>query len=113
MKKTFVRIAAVAVLVVMLACSLVACGGLSGTYATDETLGSGVSYTFKGKEVTIEVKVLGFTTELVGEYSIDDDKITFTFDEDEEDASKYEGSFDFEKGDDYIKIGGIKYEKED
>ena len=76
MKKTFVRIAAVAVLVVMLACSLVSCGGLSGTYASDETLGSGVSYTFKGKEVTIEVKLLGFTTELVGEYSIDGDEIT-------------------------------------
>ena len=113
MKKTFVRIIAISVLVIMLACSLVACGGLSGTYATDEIFGSGLSYTFKGKEVVIEAKLVGFTTEVVGEYSIDDDKITFIFDKDEEDASKYEGTFDFEKGDDYIKIGGVKYTKED
>jgi len=113
MKKTFVRIAAVAVLVVMLACSLVACGGLSGTYSASALGLAGASYTFKGSNVTIEVGALGFTTEIEGKYSIDGDEITFTFDDDEEDASKYEGTFDFEKGDDYIKIGGVKYEKED
>jgi len=111
MKKTFVRIAAVAVLVVMLACSLVACGGLSGTYSSGELLGSGVSYTFKGSKVTIDVSLLGSVTSFEGKYSIDGDKITFTFEDD--DAEKYSGEFAFEKGDDYVKIGLAKYEKED
>ena len=48
-----------------------------------------------------------------------DDKITFSFDEPEEDASiletlleGFEHSMDFEKGDGYIKLDGEKFEKE-
>ena len=58
--KTLKRVLALA-LVVSLVFALVACGKkLSGTYASGELLGSGVTYTFKGSNVTITTKVLGF-----------------------------------------------------
>ena len=57
--------------------------------------------------------------EAEGTYKIKGDKITIEFaDENEDDASWSDifqllnGEHDFEKGDDYIKIGGVKYEKE-
>ena len=40
-----------------------------------------------------------------GEYSIKDDQITLTFGEEDDDAKKMNGTFDFEEGEDYIKIG--------
>ena len=107
MSKTFVRITAVALLVTMLVCTLASCGGLSGTYST-EVFGSGASYTFKGSKVTIDVKALGsVVATFEGKYKVDGDKITFTFED--EDAKEYSGEFTFEKGDDYVKIGLIKY----
>ena len=48
-----------------------------------------------------------------GKYSIKDDQITITFEGDDKDAKAFNGTFDFEKGDDYIKIGGVKYTKAD
>jgi len=97
--------------------TLVACGNiLNGTYSDKtEFMGQSVetSYTFKGKNVTIEVKtVLGGKVEsesIEGTYKIDGDEITFTLEEDGETKTE---TFTFEKGDDYIKIAGIKYTKD-
>ena len=102
-------------LVIAMVFALVSCGKkLSGTYASGELLGSGLTYTFKGSEVTITTKVLGFEKDFVGEYEIYEDdngaeKIKFTFED--SDASKYSGSFSFSKGDDSITIGGVTYNK--
>jgi len=82
---------------------------LSGTYKA-ETLGTGVSYTFKGKNVKVEVLVLGSVTAVLeGTYEIKDGSITLTFgDTENEEAKTYGGTFDFEKGEDFVKIGLFK-----
>ena len=103
------------VLALSLVFVLVSCTKVSGTYASGEVLGSGVSYEFKGNKVTITAKVVGFEKSFEGKYKIakDDDgelKITFTFED--KDADKCSGSFSFEKVDkDTIKIGGVSYDK--
>ena len=102
------------VLVVALACvALASCGKkLSGTYKA-EVVGTGATYTFKGSKVTITAKVFGFEKTFEGKYEIyeedDAEKIKFTFED--EDAEQYSGSFSFSEGEDYIKIGGLKYTK--
>ena len=120
MKKS-VKIMALVMAALMLCLSLVACGKkLSGEYELDATIaGSGAvtTYAFSGSKVTItvETKVLGSitgTVELEGKYSIDDDKITFEF-EDEEKAKTYNGEFDFKETEDGIKIGLLEYKKLD
>ena len=113
MKKTFVRITSMTVVVVLLAVALVSCGGLSGKYESASLLNSSIAFTFKGSKVTLDITVLGTVSSVEGTYKIDGDKITLTYDSDNEEADKYEGSFSFEKGEDYIKIGGVKYTKAD
>ena len=113
--KTLKRVLALA-LVVSLVFALVACGKkLSGTYASGELLGSGVTYTFKGSNVTITTKVLGFEKTFEGKYEIFDDedgyeKIKFTFED--KDADEYSGTFSFSEGEDSIKIGLATYKKQ-
>ena len=105
MKKS-VKVLALAMVAIMLCLSLVSCGKtLSGEY--EATLfGSGVVLEFEGKKVTYTAKVLGMEAAAVeGEYSIEDDQITLTFGEEDDDAKKLNGTFDFEEGEDYIKIG--------
>ena len=112
MKKS-VKVLALALVVVMLCVSLVSCGKkLSGEYEAT-ILGSGVVLEFEGKKVTYTAKVLGVEAASVeGEYSIKGDEITLSFGEDDKDAKKLNGTFDFEEGDDYIKIGEFgKFEK--
>jgi uncharacterized lipoprotein YehR (DUF1307 family) len=118
MKKS-VRILSVVMAVLMLCLTLASCGKkLSGKYSA-EALGSGATFEFKGSKVTIAVKLLG--TEVgsaEGTYEIKDDKITFDIaDEEEIDnaiakkaIAELEKPADFEEGEDYIKIGGAKYE---
>ena len=121
MKKS-IRILAVALVAIMLCVSLASCGTkLNGTYepvATSGGLGgiigdalnSGVEYTFKGSKVSIDVTLLGKVNTFEGKYSIKDDEITFTFEDD--DAEKYSGTQTFEKLDNgNVKIGGIEYKK--
>ena len=118
-------ISSVLVCVMLVGClfALASCAKtLSGTYEAGGDL-LGTSYTFSGKNVTITIKAVGFTKDIDGTYKIEDnDKgdtvITFTFaaeGEDEEEAQKYSGSFNFsegtEDGKDYIKVGGVKYTK--
>ena len=107
MNKNIIKVAALSLVIVMLSVILASCGGLSGTYE-----GIGLEYTFKGSKVSIQVNALGVNIgdPIEGTYNISGDKITLTF-ADEEGADKYSGTFDFEKGDDYIKIGIAKYNK--
>lgn len=119
MKKT-IRIVAVAMAVLMMALMFAACAKtLSGTYSA-ETLGTGKTFVFSGNKVTVTYKIIGFSSDPIeGTYEIKDDKITFDFVDEEgvENAdlksflSGLQASQDFEEGDGYIKIGGVKYEK--
>jgi uncharacterized lipoprotein YehR (DUF1307 family) len=111
MKKT-IRVLALVMALSMVLVVFAACGKtISGTYSA-ELLGTGATYEFKGNKVTVTYKALGQVGfEAEGTYKIKDDKITFTFESDDKDAKDYNGTFDFEEGEDYIKIGVIKYTK--
>ncbi len=119
MKKT-VRIVAVVMAVLMVTLVLASCGAtLSGTYSA-EVFGTGKTFEFKGNKVTVTYKVVGFESDPIeGTYKIEDNKITFDFVDESDVENKdlkdflgeLKGSQSFEKGDDYIKIGGVKYEK--
>ena len=110
MKKFLALILALVMVAAMLCCVLASCGAtLKGTYSA-ELLTVRTAYTFDGKNVTIDAGALGFSkTVAEGTYKIEDNKIVFTFGEE----SEYTGSFDFEKGEDYIKIQGVTYTLED
>lgn len=104
MKKS-VKVIALALVAVMLCSALVSCGKrLSGEYEAT-VAGSGLVLAFEGKKVTITTKVLGKEGESKeGTYEIKDDKITLTFTIDEKEESE---TYDFEQGEDYIKIGTL------
>lgn len=125
MKKTSAKLFALILASVMLVCVLASCGKkvTAGSYTAEiEILGqsAGVTYTFKGNKIEAEskVEILGFENSKTAEgtYEIvkDDDgdmeiKIDF---EDETDIFK-DGTYSFSEGDDYIKIAGVKYEKDE
>ena len=117
--KTVLKVMAVALLAVMMCAVLASCGTtLKGTYSAETKvllLDVKYSYEFEGKNVTVktetEVPLIGtVVNSQTGTYEIKDDKITFTWGETEakDNATVVEnGPFDFEKGKDYIKIGGL------
>ena len=107
MKKS-VRILAAVMALLMVAVVFASCGKtLKGTYSA-EIGGTGVELTFKGSDVTIALKVIGIEVgSASGTYKIVGDKITLTFDTENEKVKTYNGTFDFEEGDDYIKIGAF------
>ena len=115
--KKLTKVLALAIVVAMACLALASCGGLSGKYEGGGFAGAGeTELTFKGNKITIET--LGLEAE--GTYKIDGDEIKIEIeDNDEEEASwddllkAWDGTFDFEKEDDYIKINGVKYEKAD
>ena len=110
--KNIKKILALALCVCMILTLLTACGKkLSGEYSA-ELMESGVTYSFKGSNVTITLKALGNIVHVVeGKYEIEDDTITFTFSSDEENTEDYVGTKSFEEGEEYIKIGKITYTK--
>lgn len=109
MSKNIIRLSALALVTIMLVALLASCGGPSGTYEAT-VLGQSMSYTFKGgNKVAIKVTLLGTVTTFEGKYKISGDEITFTFEDSE--AKSYNGTMTFEQGDDYVKIGEIKYTK--
>ena len=116
MKRILSLILAVAVLATM-CLTFASCGKLSGTYKNNGIFGlAATELTFKGNKITIEMG--GVTAE--GTYKIKDDKITIEITDENEDEATwsdilkiFNGEHDFEKGDDYIKIGGTKYTKAD
>ena len=120
--KRSVKVLALVMVALMLCLALTACGKkLSGEYVLDATIaGSGAvtTYAFSGSKVTItvETKLLGSITdtfEVEGKYSIEDDKITFEFEDEDDGAKKYNGSFDFAETETGIKIGLLEYKKAD
>ena len=114
--KKLVKVLAL-VVVAAIACLALASCGLSGTYKNNGLFGLGATeLTFKGSKVTVEMGGV----EAEGTYKIKDDKITIEFADENEDEATFadlfkllNGEHDFEKGDDYIKIGGTKYTKAD
>ncbi len=110
MKKTVLKVVALMLVAVVLCTALVSCGKtLKGTYKT--ALGT-PSFTFKGNKVTLEIDLIFTATTIEGKYEIKDDKITFTWEGDNADEAKdYSGTLSFAEGDDYITIGGVKYNK--
>lgn len=116
MKKS-VRILALVMALTLLTLALVACGNtLSGSYTKKGWL-TNTTLEFSGKNVTITMGSL----EAKGTYTIEDDKITIEFPEDEDDTkldavikgiiNELVGTKSFEKTDDGIKIGGVEYKK--
>lgn len=127
--KTMTRILCLALVGVMLCCTLASCAtSVSGTYSAEATIaGNGVKTAYKfgafGKvTLSVTTTLLGNSTtkEYKGKYKIkktDDGKyeITFTFDN-EEGTDKNSGTVSFEKtknGDKKaIKLAGVTYTKE-
>ena len=120
MKRILSIVLATAILAT-LCLTLASCGKLSGKYSAD-IWGTGTTLEFKGNKVTIAITVLGkevASTEAT--YSIKKGEISFDIaDEDKIEntlAKKVIAALEepsaFEKGDDYIKIGGTKYTKVD
>lgn len=115
--KKFIRVLAIAMILSIACVTLASCAKLSGTYENNGFWGIGsTELTFKGNKIIVEMGEI----EAEGTYKIDDDKITIEFpDENEDDLSwgdiflLLNGEHDFEKGDDYIKIGDTKYTKAD
>ena len=111
------KVLALALVVATLCLALASCGGLSGTYENKGVFGLGATeLTFKGNKITIET--LGLEAE--GTYKISGDEITIEIEDENEDEASWddllkawEGTFDFEKGDDYIEINDVKYTKAD
>ena len=124
MKKTIIKILAVALVAVMMCAVLVSCGKtVSGTYKGEVdafgVAGAEVVYKFSGKKVAITAtaNVFGFekTVESDGTYEITENEdgslaITFTFES--EDAKSYGGTVSFEKTEEGIKLGGVEYKKQ-
>ena len=114
--KMTAKLLSVVLVLTMLISLLAACGNtLDGTYKAD-VFGSGMSYTFSGNKVTLNVTVLGAVVATVeGTYEIGDGTITLTFTGEEESAKEYSGTFDFaaDEDGDSITIGIVEYEKED
>ena len=122
MKNTMIKLLAVALVALMLVATLVSCGkSLSGAYSSKiELLGQSwdVTYTFKGSKVEAVSKatLLGKVTteESVGEYEIienADGSLEIKIDFEDENSLFRDGTYTLEQGEDYIKIGGVQYNK--
>ena len=80
--KKIVKVLSAAVLVVMLGVTLVACGGVKGTYECEITvMGSTVTTTLElkdGDKCVMSANAGGISSEKEGTYKVDGDKITLT-----------------------------------
>ena len=121
MKKS-IRIMAVVMALLMVTLVFASCGKtLKGTYKAEvggALIGYTATYTFSGKKVEISktATLLGqsTTTNFEGTYEItekDDGtmEITITLENDDDDIKS--GTYVFEEGENYIKIGLVKYDK--
>lgn len=116
MKKTL-KIASLMLVLVMTVFVFASCGKmLSGTYKTDSLLGSTITIEFSGKNYKSTTDALiGNNIVEEGTYEIDEDAgtITFTFEVDGEEQTR---TSSFAQGEEngvkYIKIDGIKYNKQ-
>ena len=116
MKKNFIKIIALVLMLASVCTVLVSCGKtLSGKYSA-EVLGTGVTMTFSGNKVTTSYKTVGIELYSVeGTYEISDGQITITYEgEDAAEAEDYAGTLDFEELEDgSIKIGLFTLKKAD
>ena len=112
--KRFTKVIAIVLVLATLVCVFASCGKkISGKYEAT-VLGTGTCLEFKGNKVYAQFKLLGTYGDAVeGKYEIKDNQITITFESDDDKANNLEGTFDFEEGDGYIKIGLVKYTKAD
>ena len=113
--KISLRIVSFVVVTVVICMLLASCGTLSGTYEHDGYFGIGATkLEFKGDKMKVNLGGV----EAEAQYSVEGDKITIEFKDENEDAAELSdifmllnGEHDFEKGDDYIKIGDVKYKR--
>ena len=122
MKKS-VRILALVMALLMVTFVFASCGKtISGSYSAEfdiVVLKYTATYEFSGKNVTVTKVVNPLigeseTSTIEGTYEIienDDDTMDIKFTFETEDEHITSGTFDFEEGEDYIKIGVIKYTK--
>lgn len=97
--KTFVKVMAVTLVVIMLVSVLGACANkLSGTYESN----LGTSLTFKGDKITYKLGAF----EVEGTYEIDGDEIKLSLPN-----TPINGTFNFEKDGDTITIGVFSFTK--
>ena len=122
MKKYFAKFIIVTLVMVMMVCSMAACGkSVSGSYESElEFFGQSwnVTYTFKGKnvEATSKVTILGNVenTTSTGTYELvenADGTMEITFDFVDETELFKDGTYTFAQGESYIKIGDSQYDK--
>ena len=122
--KKFARVLALVMAMALLCLTFAACSKtLSGKYEAEINYGLGkytASYEFSGNKVEITKKsttILGTvdTLTLNGTYEITetDDGMEITIELEDDDDQIKSGTFTFEEGEDYIKIGLAKYEKVD
>lgn len=116
MKKTL-KIASLMLVLVMTVFVFASCATrLSGTYKSDSILGSTTTIEFSGKNYkSVTDALIGNNIVEEGTYAIDEEagKITFTFEQDGEEATRTSSfSQGEEDGVKYIKIDGIKYNKQ-
>lgn len=122
MKKYFAKFITVTLVMVMMVCSMAACGkSVSGSYESElEFFGQSwnVTYTFKGKnvEATSKVTILGNVenTTSTGTYELvenADGTMEITFDFADETELFKDGTYTFAQGESYIKIGDSQYDK--
>ena len=115
MKKNIIKVLALVLIAATVCTVFAACGSkLSGKYK--DALGL-TTLEFKGDKMKLTIVGLDDLA-IECKYSIKGDEISITYDGDKADEMKdylgdLTGTSDFEKGDDYIKIDGVKYKKAD
>ena len=104
MMKRMLKILALMMACILLCTALFSCRQrLSAEY---ENALYDISFAFEGRRVTYTRRFLGKEQATAkGRYVIKGDKITLTFDEENEETKAWNGTFDFEQGENYIKIG--------
>ncbi|MBE6543263.1 MAG: hypothetical protein E7675_02580 [Ruminococcaceae bacterium] len=117
MKRVFSVAALVLVFAVMATVFASCAPTISGTYYQGDksVTKTYTEFSFSGKNVTIKSYVLGTAVwETEATYSLDKEKTKITIevpDSAKDGAKAYSGEFSFEEGEDYIKIGVLKYTK--
>ena len=126
MKKTFMKVLALALVAVMACVMLASCGGPSGEYGSDD-----YTIKFSGSNVTVSWKGITQSFEMTGKFEMGEKEdgsrtITFTMDEVEGESflgdmgyktakALFDGTKSYNEGKDdkgsYIEISGAKYYK--
>ena len=116
--KNTLRVVSIVMVVVMLCVSLASCAKtVSGKYKADY-YGSGIAMIFDGSNVEIEITAVDMVLASIdASYTIEEEKISFNFDDAEKITNVFAKAFidelqapvSFAEGDGYIEIDGIKY----